>query len=214
MTRNQQPEYIYRTTAEWAAATAEWDSLASRHIGVDTDLGIMKQGPGLFSQLGSIGATVDQFVRVASTANVTISSGLNAGDTIDGVVLVAGDLVLLKDQSTAHQNGVYVVGGSPARSTSFDTYNEHRSKLIMVKEGTAGKGKCFRCKSAAGGTLDTTAIDFVEVPFGIFNLQRLSPLSDLPTKTPITADIICIQDSVSGMLMRCTLGQVGTLVNV
>lgn len=43
-------------------------------------------------------------VRVASTANIATLSGLL---TIDGITLVAGDRVLLKDQTTASQNGIY-----------------------------------------------------------------------------------------------------------
>jgi hypothetical protein len=55
-------------------------------------------------------------VRVATTANITISTDLNVGDTIDGVTLADGDRVLVKDQSTASENGIYVAGSSPARS--------------------------------------------------------------------------------------------------
>lgn len=206
MDRKHQPVHLFQTTAEWAADT---NPLPNRYIGIDTDLGVVKYGPGKFSEISAVGAKVDQFVRVATTANITINTGLNAGDTIDGVTLVAGDLVLVKDQSSASANGVYVVGASPARSTSFDTYNEHRSKLIMVKEGTANKGKTFRCKNASGGTLDSTAIDFVECPFGVFNGQRLNIFSSLPAKsTPIGADIVAIQDSVSGMLMKSTITEV------
>lgn len=99
-------------------------------------------------------------VRAATTANITISTALNNGDTLDGVTLATGDMVLVKDQSTANQNGVYVVGASPARAAEFDTYNEHPGSLISVAEGSANADTMWLCTSNDGGTLGTTSITF------------------------------------------------------
>lgn len=99
-------------------------------------------------------------VRVATTAAITIATALNNGDTLDGVALVTGDLVLVKDQAAPEQNGVYVVGVSPARDAQFDTYNEHAGSLITVQEGTANADTLWLCTSNVGGTLNTTAIAF------------------------------------------------------
>ena len=99
-------------------------------------------------------------VRAATTANITIATALNNGDTLDGVTLANGNLVLVKDQSTAAQNGIYVVGASPARDDLFDTYDEHPGALIHVEEGSANGDKLFHCTSNTGGTLDSTAITF------------------------------------------------------
>jgi hypothetical protein len=56
-------------------------------------------------------------VRVATTAEITISTDLNSGDTIDGVTLADGDRVLVKNQTTTPaENGIYVVGATPVRS--------------------------------------------------------------------------------------------------
>jgi hypothetical protein len=102
-------------------------------------------------------------VRVATTANITIATALNAGDTLDGISLSAGNKVLVKNQSTAHQNGIYVVGASPARDDLFDTYDEHVGALIHVEEGSTNADKLFHCTSNAGGTLDSTAITFANI---------------------------------------------------
>ena len=56
-------------------------------------------------------------VRAATTGNITIATALNNGDTIDGVTLATNNLVLVKSQSTASQNGIYIVQASPARDT-------------------------------------------------------------------------------------------------
>jgi hypothetical protein len=64
-------------------------------------------------------------VRCASTANVTLASGVENGDTLDGITLATGDRILLKDQSTGSQNGIYTVNASgaptPASSRSSTT---------------------------------------------------------------------------------------------
>ena len=102
-------------------------------------------------------------VRAATTANITIATALNNGDTLDGVTLANGNLVLVKDQSTAAQNGIYVVGASPARDDLFDTYDEHPGALIHDEEGSANGDKLFHCTSNTGGTLDSTAITFANI---------------------------------------------------
>ena len=72
------------------------------------------------------GLSVHPASRVATTTNVDLSTALEAGDTIDGVTLVAGDRVLVKSQSTTSQNGIYVVqaSGAAVRATDFDTPTE------------------------------------------------------------------------------------------
>jgi hypothetical protein len=102
-------------------------------------------------------------VRAATTANVTIASDLNNGDVIDGVTLSTNDLVLVKNQSAQAENGVYVVGTSPARFVEFDTYDEHPGSLIAAQEGTANADTLWLCTSNTGGTLGTTAIAFTKL---------------------------------------------------
>jgi hypothetical protein len=77
-------------------------------------------------------------VRVATTANITISTALNSGDNIDGITLADGDRVLVKDQTTGSENGIYVVGAVPARATDFDDGGTevYAGVLVTVEEGT------------------------------------------------------------------------------
>jgi len=128
-------------------------------------------------------------VRVATTASVTISTALNNGDSLDGVTLATGDLVLVKNQSAAEQNGIYVVGASPARSSEFDTYDEHPGSLIAVEEGTAGADTLWLCTANAGGTLNTTAIAFSQ-----FVVPAMASTTDVLTGTDtakaVTADAL------------------------
>lgn len=117
-------------------------------------------------------------VRVATTANIVISTALNNADTLDGVTLATGDLVLAKNQSSAQENGVYVVGVTPVRAAEFDTYNEHPGSLIAVAEGTANADSLWLCTSNDGGTLGTTAIAFSQMRVS-GELLAANNLSDL-----------------------------------
>jgi hypothetical protein len=103
--------------------------------------------------------------RVASTANVNISTGLENGDVLDGVTLVTGNRVLLKDQSTASQNGLYIVvaSGAASRDTEFDIISELAGQLILVSEGTTHADDLFLCTTDTSATLGSSSISYVQV---------------------------------------------------
>lgn len=110
---------------------------------------------GLIANVGKRGR-----VRAATTANITIATALNNGDTLDGVTLATGDQVLVKNQTAPAENGVYVVGVTPVRAAEFDAYNEHPGSLLAVAEGTTNADTLWLCTSNDGGTLGTTSISF------------------------------------------------------
>lgn len=78
-------------------------------------------------------------VRVASTANLTLSGE----QTIDGV-LTSASRILVKNQTTASQNGIYVTAaGAWARSADADSTAEVQGAVVSVLEGTAGANLRF-----------------------------------------------------------------------
>ena len=94
-------------------------------------------------------------VRVATTANITLSGE----QTIDGISAVTGDRVLVKDQSTPSQNGVYVVAPSAwSRATDANVWDELVSQCVAVSEGSTLADYTYICTSDAGGTLGVTAV--------------------------------------------------------
>ena len=102
-------------------------------------------------------------VRVATTENITIATALNVGDTIDGVTLADGDRVLVKNQSTGSENGIYTAGVTPARASDANTSAEVTSGLFcFVEEGTVGGDNGFVLTTNDPITLDTTALTFVQ----------------------------------------------------
>ena len=98
-------------------------------------------------------------VRVATTANITLSNT----QVIDGVTVSVGDRVLVKDQSSAAGNGIYLVAsGSWTRTTDADSWTELVSAFVFVESGTANANNGFTCTVAAGGTLGSTAVTWVQ----------------------------------------------------
>jgi hypothetical protein len=94
------------------------------------------------------GAKPKEAVRVATTAAISLATDLQNGDTIDGVTLVTGDRVLVKNQAAPAQNGIYVAvaSGAASRSTDFDSLSpvdEVNKAYVAVQEGTANAGKIY-----------------------------------------------------------------------
>lgn len=105
-----------------------------------------------------------QSVRAASTANITIASALINGSVIDGVTVATGDRILLKNQTSAAQNGIYlvVVSGAASRSTDFDSLSpvdEVNGAWVAVQEGTIAAGMVF-VQFGTVATLGTDPINF------------------------------------------------------
>jgi hypothetical protein len=99
-------------------------------------------------------------VVAASTANVPLRSGLL---TIDGVPLSATDRVLLKDQNTGAENGIYVAAaGAWPRAADLAAGASAKSVALTVISGTANGKKSFVCTNAAGSdVVGTDALSFV-----------------------------------------------------
>lgn len=96
-----------------------------------------------------------QSVKVATTANITLSGT----QTIDGVALVATNRVLVKNQTTGSQNGIYVVAsGAWTRATDADSITELVSAAVFVEQGTVNSDSAFTCTNDATAVLNTTAI--------------------------------------------------------
>lgn len=131
-----------------------------------TDTGANLKGPqgdaGTDGTNGINGAAALTVVRTAATANVSIASGLEAGDAVSGVTLATNDLVLLTAQTAPAENGVYVVAasGAASRHASFVTYDAHPGCYFSVCEGTGVADTLWRCTSDRGGTIGTTPLAF------------------------------------------------------
>ena len=117
-----------------------------------------------FVEATAQGLDVKDSCVAATTANITISTALNNGDTLDGVTLSTNDRVLVKDQSTASENGIYVVGSSPARADDLAAGADAAGFFTFVEQGTVNADNGFVCTSNKGsavvGTNNLTIAQF------------------------------------------------------
>ena len=110
------------------------------------------------------GLDIKDSCTAATTANITISTALNNGDTLDGVTLSTNDRVLVKNQNTASENGIYKVGSSPARVDDLAAGVDAAGAFTFVEQGTVNGDNAFVCSSDKGsavvGTNNLTFVQF------------------------------------------------------
>ena len=144
------------------------------------------------------GLNVHASCRVATTGNVDLSTALEAGDTVDGVTLVAGDRVLVKSQTTTSQNGIYVVqaSGAAVRAADFDTPTEIvPGDFTFVSEGSTYDNTGW-VQTAVVTTVGTSPIIFEQFS-GAGTYQAGNGLTltgnSFSINTGITADLTTAQ---------------------
>jgi len=101
------------------------------------------------------GLDVKDSVVATTTANGTLSSAFANGQSIDGVTLQTGDRILIKNQTTASQNGIYNVqaSGAPSRATDMGTGSNAAGAFVFVEEGTTNAENGFTCTSDTGSAV-------------------------------------------------------------
>jgi hypothetical protein len=167
------------------------------------------------------GLDVKQSVRAATTGPITIATGLENGDTVDGVTLATGNRVLVKDQSTASENGIYTVNatGAPTRATDFDEDAEVTGgAFTFVEEGTANGDSGFVLTNNGAITVGTTGLVFAQfsgtgqITAGAGLTKTGNTLDAVGTADRITvnADSIDIASTYAGQNTITTLGTITT----
>ena len=166
-------------------------------------------------------------VKCATTANITLSGE----QTIDGITTSASR-VLVKNQSSASQNGIYVsAAGAWSRATDMDAWTEVPGALVLVEEGSTNADTGYVCSADVGGTLGSTSIAWSKF-CGTGTFQALSALltsisglsmvadrmiygtgTDAVALATLTAAGRAILDDVDAAAQRVTLGlAIGTHV--
>ncbi len=109
-----------------------------------------------------------QPVRIATTTAGTLASSFANGSTIDGLTLVTGDRILIKDQADAPENGIYIVAasGAPTRATDADSGAELINATAYVSEGTANADTVWTCTTNPPITVGSTDLTFAQVNGG------------------------------------------------
>jgi hypothetical protein len=156
-------------------------------------------------------------LAATSGANITLSGT----QTIDGVAVVAGNRVLVKDQTTASANGIYVVAAAAwARATDVDTWNELVSAYTFVEQGTANADSGWLCTADPGGTLGTTNVPWVQFSGagqitaggGLTKTGNTLDVVGTTNRILVNADSIDISPSYVGQTSITTLGTLSNVV--
>ena len=163
------------------------------------------------------GLSVKDSVRAATTANITIATALNNGDTLDGVTLATGDRILVKNQSTGSENGIYVVAASPARAVDMDASSEIAGGVFtFTEEGTVNSDSGWVLTTDGAITLDTTSLSFTQfsgagqITAGTGLTKTANTINAVGTANVITvsADAITIANTYAGQNSIVTVGDI------
>ena len=129
-------------------------------------------------------------VRAATTAPGTLASSFENGDAIDGVTLVTGDRILIKNQSSGSENGIYTVNasGAPTRATDGDTGAELKQAAMYVQEGTVNADTQWVCTNNGTITINSTSVVFAQFTSGAST--TLDDLTDVVITSPATGQIL------------------------
>jgi hypothetical protein len=145
------------------------------------------------------GLDAKQSVIAATTANITLSGT----QTIDGIALADGNRVLVKNQTTQSQNGIYIVSTVGwTRATDANTWDELRSAFVFVEQGTTNSDTGWVCTANSGGTLETTAVTWVQFSGAGEYLAG--------TGLTLTGNTFSISSSYSGQNTITTVGTIST----
>ena len=165
--------------------------------------------------------------EAATTANINLTTDLENGDTLDGVTLVTGDRVLVKDQTDATANGLYIVvaSGAASRDPQFDTIAELSGQMIVVNQGTANDNKIFLCTTDSDATIGVSNITYTQVtPSNVGTVTSVAVAdagsseftvanSPITSSGTITLEVNAIDNSkITGLGTAATLN-VGTSAN-
>ena len=166
------------------------------------------------SAYSGAGISVKTPVVAATVGSITLATTF-AGSIIDGVTLVAGDRILVKNQGTPPTNGIYVVSASPtvpARATDFDSAGEINNGFVLVNGGDTQRGSGFIVQSTVTtvGTDDIIFVQFsaslVGVTAASIGLGNVNNTSDLnkPISTATSTALAAKQNTIIGAASTIT----------
>jgi hypothetical protein len=165
--------------------------------------------------------------EAATTANINLTTDLENGDTLDGVTLVTGDRVLVKDQTDATENGLYIVvaSGAASRDPEHDTIAELSGGMVVVNQGTVNDNKIFLCTTDSDATIGISNITYTIItPANVGTVTSVGVAdsgsseftvanSPITSSGTITLEVNAIDNSkITGLGTAATLN-VGTSAN-
>lgn len=159
-----------KSSGVWGAWNEFW---STSNFTLDTDTTLAANSDLRVATQKAIKAYIDaaiylmdgkQSCRCMTTANVSLSGGgIANGTTHDGVTVSTGERICVGNQTSAAENGIYIVpaSGAASRALDMDSWSEVPGALVAIEDGATNGGFAFLCTSKQGGTLGTTAISWI-----------------------------------------------------
>jgi phage-related tail fiber protein len=157
----------YRRTIDFGGGPQKVTGLPTPTLAADA-------APKSYVDAAIAGLTWKAAVRAATTVTGTLASAFQNAAVIDGVTLATGDRILIKNQSTGGENGIYTVNasGAPTRATDADTGTELVGAAVLVQEGTTQADTQWVNQTNAPITIGTTATVWAQFGAGGGSIAR------------------------------------------
>ena len=178
---------IYDTSSSFFKFTTDGSTLSNIRVAT-TPSDINDAASKSYVDATANGLDVKASVRAATTAAGTLASDFANGEAIDGVTLATNDRILIKDQASGSENGIYTVNasGAPTRATDFDADAEVTAgAFTFVEEGTTNGDTGHVLSTNGSITVGSTSIAFTQ-----FSGAGLLTAGTGLTKTGNTLDVI------------------------
>jgi hypothetical protein len=205
-----------RTLDAITPPTASLDMNGQRIINLLDPIGSNEAATKNYVDATAQGLDAKQSVKAATTTNI---ASLTGAQTIDGVSCVAGDRVLVKDQSTPSQNGIYVVSATLwSRASDTDTWGELVSAYTWVEQGTTNADSGWVSTVDQGGTLGSTAVTWTQFSgagqitagAGLTKNGNTLDVGGTANRITVGADTVDIAATYVGQASITTLGTIAT----
>lgn len=173
----------------------------SRALVLNETTGELRRGPGTWDEMPRYKVDVPVDVEAVTVATTNVADGgLAVGQTVNGKVLAAGDVVLRVAQNAGAENGLFVVpsgGGSLERHPDYDTISKLAGTVVKITEGDKAD-ILYLCTNDRTGTIGTTTVVLIESVGGTF-------LTKAPSITGTTLFQLYNQDGTSKMVDASTM---------
>ncbi len=155
------------------------------------------------------GLDIKASVKAATTENGALATAFDNGSVIDGVTLATGDRILIKNQTDATANGIYVVAasGAPTRSTDMNAAAEFPGAFTFVEQGTTNADTGYVCtnNSVVVGTTEITFAQFSGAGSYVAGNGLTLTGNSFSINTGITADLSTAQTFTNKTLTSPTI---------